>query len=103
MANNSTLRALVDLRMRLQKNRIQFGNRISAVERGADTADEHTQDILSKYLVYFDDLEKEAMRDIREYVQDIEIVERMTEVKGIGDTLAAMIVALASRCSSPTR
>ena len=53
---NATLRSLVDLRDRtLQKSRIAFSNRIGAVDRGSDTANAETRDMLEKYEARFID------------------------------------------------
>lgn len=92
---SDAVRALVDLRDRtLQKSRIAFGNRISALERGADTADPATQKILAKWHERFEELEKEADKDIALLVGDIEIVKQLTALKGVGRLLAAKLVAM---------
>ena len=91
----STLRALVDLRDRtLQKSRIQFGNRISALERGVDNSDGKTLELLTRWNIHFDELEKEADKDIAVLVHDVPIVQEMTCIKGIGKLLAAKVVAM---------
>lgn len=93
--NNSTLRALVDLRDRtLQKSRIAFSNRASAIERGADMADEATKELVAKWHERFDELESEADKDIARLVKDMPIVQQMTCVKGIGPLLAAKLVSM---------
>src|SRR5262245_29337864 len=92
---NDTLRTLVDLRDRtLQKSRIAFSNRASAVERGADSADSDSQEIINRWYTRFDELEKEADRDIREICREIEIVQHMIAIKGVGYLLAAKIVSM---------
>jgi len=92
---NDTLRALVDLRDRtLQKSRIQFGNRISAVENGKDTVNGETLEVLTRWNMRFDELEQMADKDISRFVCDVPIVQQMTCVKGIGKLLAAKVVAM---------
>lgn len=92
---NEAIRALVDLRDRtLQKSRIAFGNRVSALERGVDEADPATQKIMAKWHERFEELEKEADKDIAALVGDIAIVKQLTEIKGIGKLLAAKLVAM---------
>ena len=91
----TTLRALVDLRDRtLQKSRIQFGNRISAIERGSDQADGATNELITRWQERFDALEAEADRDIAALVKDRPIVKAMTQVRGVGFLLAAKVVAM---------
>lgn len=92
---NDAVRALVDLRDRtLQKSRIAFGNRVSALERGADAADDVTQKIFAKWHERFEELEKEADKDIAALVDGVAIVKQLTELKGIGRLLAAKVVAM---------
>lgn len=103
---NDAVRALVDLRDRtLQKSRIAFGNRVSALERGADAADETTAKIMAKWHERFEELEKEADKDIAALVGDIAIVQQLTEIKGIGPMLAAKVVAMIDieRCETTSQ
>ena len=91
----TTLRALVDLRDRtLQKSRIQFGNRSSAIERGADIADDTTRELVERWNERFAELEAEADKDIAALVKGVRIVEVMTELKGIGSILAAKLISM---------
>jgi hypothetical protein len=90
--DETTLRALVDLRDRtIQKNRIAFSNRISAIERGTDTSD---SDVIEKWLSRFQGLEDELDKDISKMVKGNELIERMTEIKGVGDILAAKVISM---------
>jgi hypothetical protein len=92
---NEAIRALVDLRDRtLQKSRIAFGNRVAALERGADEADPATQKIMAKWHERFEELEKEADKDIAALVGDVAIVKELTALRGVGNLLAAKIVAM---------
>lgn len=90
----SLIRAMVDERARAQRARVQYTNRISAIERGDDSADERTLDLLNKYAERHRTDEEEATKDIADMVQGVEIIERMTKVKGIGITLAATIASM---------
>ena len=90
-----TLRALVDLRDRtLQKSRIAFGNRLSAIERGDDTVSNGTVQTLERWHKLFDKLENELDNDIRDMIDGVEIVEYMIAVKGVGKIYAAQIISM---------
>lgn len=92
---DDTLRALVDLRDRtLQKSRIAFGNRLSAIERGADQVDNRAAAIIERWTQRFTLLEQEADEDICNLVDDFPIIEQMTKVKGIGKLLAAKVASM---------
>lgn len=95
MPGLENVRALVDLRDRnLQKGRIQFGNRIAAIERGDDKAAPETLELLKRWFERFEEMESECDKDIQSLVSGIEIVERMTQIKGIGKLLAAKTVSM---------
>lgn len=92
---DTTLRTLVDLRDRtLQKSRIAFSNRASAIERGADESNPEADAIIQRWFQRFNELEAEADRDIAQLARHEPIIERMTELKGIGYLLAAKTVAM---------
>ncbi len=92
---NSTLRALIDLRDRtLQKSRIQFGNRLSAFERGADQANESTSELVTRWQQRFNELELEADKDIEALIGDWPIVQAMIQIRGVGKLLAAKVIAM---------
>jgi len=89
------LRALSDTRDRqIQKARIQFSNRLSAIERGTDQADGQQKILCEKYVNYFDALEKELNRDISDALKGVPIYAKLIDIKGIGDTLAAKLIAM---------
>lgn len=90
---DSPLRALVDARMSIQRDRVRFGNRISAIERGDDVVEESTLNILTAWNERFEDLEKEIDANIREVAKDYPIIDKMTKVKGVGSLLAARLVS----------
>lgn len=93
--NPEILRPLIDLRDRtVQKNRIAFQHRVTAVEQGRDTVDPVTHDLLIRYRDRFVDLEEELDKDIIEIAREIPIIEEMVEVKGVGFMLAAKLVAM---------
>ena len=92
---SSLLRVLVDLRDRqIQKARVQFGNRLGAIQRGADASDGHQEEVVARYLARFEALEKELDADIRELVKDYPIYAELSSVRGIGPGLAAKLIAL---------
>lgn len=84
---------LVSLRQNLQRERIRISNRLSAVERGVDSADEETKAMWQRWFGTFERLEKEMDEDIRDRVQSYAIVDHMVQVKGCGYLLAAKIIA----------
>jgi hypothetical protein len=93
---NNLLRALVDLRDRqIQKARIQFNNRLSALERGDDD-DARTQqrEIVGRWLNRFEELERELDADITAAVREEPVFEQVVAIKGIGPLLAAKMIAM---------
>lgn len=95
MSNNAfvLVRALVDLRDRtIQKSRIQFSNRISAIERGSDNGT--YKPYIEKWKNRFQELENEITESLRDFADDFPIVERMIKVKGVGEVLALKVVAM---------
>lgn len=101
--SDELLRALVDLRDRqIQKARIQFGNRLSALERQADNGQGQQIEIVQKWAVRFETLEKEIDADIADTVADYPIYEHMSAVKGVGPSLSAQIIAMVDIHRAPT-
>lgn len=92
--SNDLLRTLVDTRTQIQKTRIAFSNRLSAIERGADRAEQPEQAKLEAVYARLVDLEALLDKDIAEEVKGIPIYERVSTVKGIGPMLAAKIIAM---------
>ena len=92
--HSDALRTMVDLRTAIQRDRIAFGNRLKAIERGADLAGERETDIYQRYHERFADLEADVTADLRDLAGDSQIIQRMCEVKGISFTLAAKVVSL---------
>lgn len=96
MKDNSLLRAMVDLReVQIQKARIQFGNRLSALQRLTDDPAESAQmDVVKRWMCRFEELERELDADITAEVRQYPIFKQVVKVKGIGPMLAAKLVAL---------
>lgn len=94
MSDTDLLRQLIDARQSVQKVRVAFNNRIKAIERGADEASERDTKMLMKYHDRLKREERELDEDIKELAQDLPIIERMIEVKGIGYLLAAKVVSM---------
>ncbi len=89
------LRALVDTRERqVQKARIQFENRIGALERRDDEGTTAQLAIVERYYRAFLALEKELEKDIADIVSDYPIFDYVSEVRGIGPGLAAKLIAM---------
>lgn len=100
---NELLRALVDLRDRqIQKGRIQFGNRVGALERGDDNGYSQQLLIAEKWAQRFADMEKELDKDISEEVNNYSIYPYMSAVRGVGPMLAAKTIAMINIERSPT-
>lgn len=90
------LRALVDLRDRqIQKARIQFNNRLSAIDRQTDESNGSGQRVVvERWLDVFKELEKKLDKDIASFVKDIPIYEEMSNIKGLGPMLSAKMLAM---------
>ena len=92
---NELLRTLVDTRDRqIQKARIQFGNRINAIERGADESSGQQAEILERYYAQFRLIEDQLDKDIAEMVAEEPVYDYVSAVKGIGPGLAAKLIAM---------
>lgn len=86
-------RALVDLRDRIiQKARIQFSNRLSAIDRGTDNPT--YRHYIEQWMTKFQLLEDELDSSIKDLADDFPIVEYMCRVKGVGKTLALKTVVM---------
>jgi len=96
MPTNPLLRALVDLRDRqIQKGRIQFQLRLSAIDRNADdTARSGQRETIEKWFEWFQEAEKAIDKDIKRLVQDEPIYWQATSLKGIGPMLVAKLIAM---------
>ncbi len=90
----SGLRALCDARSTIQKTRIQFGNRVSAIESGRDTSDPITLDALKRALTTFELAEKDLDGTIRDKAVDLEIVQAAICVKGVGAVSVGPIIGM---------
>lgn len=92
---DNVLRALVDLRDRtLQKNRIAFSHRLTAIEQDRDQADQTTVELLQRWHSRFLDLEKECERDIAELLEGDFMAEQLMSLRGISDILASKLLAM---------
>lgn len=100
---NELLRTLVDTRDRqVQKARIQFGNRLFAIESGLDTAGEGEVEILERYNEHFKVMENQLDADIEEMVSLEPIYPFVSELKGIGPGLSAKLIAMIDIERAPT-
>jgi hypothetical protein len=94
-ARGPILRALVDLRdLQIQKARVQFGNRLSAINRAADDADDQQLALVAKYQDVFRRIEHDLTADIAAIVRKYPIYAELAAVRGVGPTLAAKLIAL---------
>ena len=102
MKTKSTLRAAVDLREAIQRQRIAFKNRQAAVERGDDTVDPESEAVLVRYAEAFQEMEDNIDKDIRDLSKDYEIINHAACVKGMGRVFAAKLVSMIdiTRCNT---
>lgn len=88
-----TVRDLVDLRDRvLQKNRIAFSNRKAAAY--LEGKSDNVKMFYSRWTQYFQDLENEADLDIKNATDELEIIQIMSSVRGVGPMLAAKVISM---------
>lgn len=88
------LKMLVDLRRNLQKSRIAFGNRLSAVANGKDTMTEQAVALTTKWYNQLYDSEEKVSEDVVEIVKaiDLPIFNHFMTLKGIKEITAAKII-----------
>lgn len=100
---NNLLRALVDLRDRqIQKARIQFGNRLAALDKADSSAGSVQRQIVELWLMRFHELEKQLDQDIASVVRDEPMYEHIIALRGIGPILAAKMIAMIDIERAPT-
>lgn len=92
---NQALRPLVDELQNTMKRRIQWGNRLAAIENGTDKV------INPTYLSYYQHLFARAQEDedkireiIRYEVSQFEIFDYMEKVKGLGSNISAYLISM---------
>lgn len=86
-------RALVDLRdCTIQKARIQFSNRIRAIEHQQD--DGTYKYYIETWQKKFAEIEKDVDASLSDLAEDMPIVEKMIRVKGVGKILAIKAAAM---------
>jgi len=101
--SDGTLRVLVDLRDRqIQKARIQFGNRLSALDNGTDEAGPEQREMVERWASTFETMEKQLDRDIQIMVKREPFFEELNSIKGIGPMYAAKLIALIDIERPPT-
>lgn len=97
------LRTLLDSREQIQKERIRWGQRLKALERGEDTDPLRAQaTMLLRYYQEFEALERKLTRDLEELVAEIPICHMMVQVPGVGQITAAKLISLIDLEKSPT-
>jgi hypothetical protein len=91
---NQGLRPLVDELQSTMKRRIQWGNRLAAIENGTDH-------IIPSYLDYYKYLFTRATEDeekvramIKYEVSQFEIFDYMEKVKGLGSNISAYLISM---------
>lgn len=86
----SALRVLEDSRINAQRQRIQYGNRIKAIERGESKL---PITVVQEYYDVFEAVEKRLVGDIGIIVREHEMWPWMDRVQGIGPGLAGCLLA----------
>lgn len=89
----SPLQTLAYTRIQVQRLRIGFSNRISAMDRGVSPDTPRRREIAMRYYEAFQNLEEMVSKDMAREVRPYPIYERLIRVKGIGDTLAAKLIS----------
>ncbi len=89
---DSLVRALLDLREVVQRVRIQFGNRLSAMDEGRDQ--DTYRYVIHNWAEVFEQLEVELNGALTDLADDMPIVAYMTRVKGIGPILALRVAGM---------
>lgn len=91
----SNIKEITQLRQDIQKIRIGFGNRVSAIERGADPSGDTEKALFERYHSRLVLLEEECNKDILEEIKkmDMPIFRRIMEIKGIAAITAAKIIS----------
>lgn len=94
--NQPALKAIVELRQNMQKSRVAFGNRFSAITRGDDedvqvTDEKNSLFILGKFATDFHVLEEKLDKFMYDQVKHEPIIKALTSVKGIGPIIATKI------------
>jgi hypothetical protein len=94
MKNMDELRVLIDTRYAVQKNRIGFENRLTAIEQGRDTADKKTIERYKRWYHLFSDLEETVDGEIKSVSDTLPIIADMSEVKGVNAVTAAKVASM---------
>lgn len=89
----------MDLYYDLQKNRIELGNRIGAIERAVSAEGESESDVLAEVFEKAKDLEKSLVPIFKEYASGKPGSTWLLGVRGIGPVLSANLVATYGDCS----
>jgi len=93
MINQVLVRQLLDDRFRIQRDRIRCGNRISAILRGSDTADQRVLEYLYEQHQRLLEDEQRATERLLDELDGVPILDAACGVKGIGRVLAAQVIA----------
>jgi hypothetical protein len=88
------LRALVDHRNSLQAERIRWGNRIAAIDRGDSIPLEQELAMARKWHEVYERLESDADAEIVKLVKDHPMMKQLKPVKGIGPLIAAKMLSM---------
>ena len=92
----SPLRYLYDTSVQIERVRIGMGNRLSAIERGADTSTEEVPPIYGEIQAMFEDMEARLERSmVVEMRQRYPVYDAwLKHVKGVGPALASQLLSL---------
>lgn len=98
------LRELIDLRDQIRSSRVQFGNRLNAATWGEDEAGEQVVQMLREHYASLLTLERRLTKDSEKRLSKYAVYPYLSCIVGIGDGLAAWLLALIdiTRCNSPS-
>lgn len=88
------MRMLVDFYNQIQKVRVGMGNRVGAIERGADDHDVESMGRFGDWADMLEKMEHEIVKEMSGQLDNHPAWPWLKEVRGVGPTLAAKLVAL---------
>ena len=96
------LRRAVEVRSVMQKGRIAFSNRLDAMNDGRSEEDSQMKRWYEAWNDRYQSLEDAATAEIGEFGKGIEIIQRLTAVKGVGYVNAAKLAGMIDIAKAPT-
>lgn len=102
MPDRSYLKTLIDTRNKqIQKSRKAWRERMRAIEQGRDEADEAQYQSAKRWYERFEAMESDIDEEIEEEIVQYPIYEHVSEVKGIGPSMAGQLAAFVKPEKAP--